>query len=95
MGLAGPALAQSKGIILGLHDLQGQLPPEAANFCSARGLAKVLEAWAKGRPAEADTPLLAWIAEVLPDWRGDVAPTLERIRKPTARTPGRGPGSAR
>jgi len=85
MAQAEPALAQAKGMILGLHDLKRQLPPDAEDYCSGRGLREVLEAWVRGRPAAADAPLLAWVGEVLPDWRGDVAPTLARLRQPAGR----------
>ena len=80
MGLEAPALAQVKGMILGLHDLKGQLPPDAGDFCSGRGLREVLGAWVQGRPAAADAPFLAWVGEVLPDWRGDLEPKLRQLR---------------
>jgi hypothetical protein len=84
MGQADPALAQVKGMILGLHNLKGQLPPDAEDYPSDSGLYEVLETWVEGRPVVADKPLLAWVAEVLPDWRQDVAENLEHIRKRAA-----------
>jgi hypothetical protein len=81
MGQADSALAQVKGMILGLHNLKGQLPPDAEDYPSESGLYEVLETWVEGRPVLADKPVLAWVAEVLPDWRGDVEKNLEHIRK--------------
>ncbi len=85
MGQAQPALAHIKGIILGLHNLKGQLPPDAEDYPSDSGLYEALETWVQGRPVEADEALLAWVGEALPDWSGKVGPTLEHIRKRPAR----------
>jgi hypothetical protein len=81
MGQAEPALVHLKGIILGLHNLKGQLPPDAEDYPSDSGLYEVLETWVQGRPVEADEALLAWVGEALPDWGEKVGPTLEHIRK--------------
>ena len=86
MGQAEPALAQIKGMILGLHNIKGQLPPNAEDYPGDSGLYEVLEAWAQGRPVAADEALLAWVGEALPDWREEVGPTLEHIRKRLTRS---------
>ena len=85
MGQAEPALAQIKGLILGLHNLQGQLPSDAEAYPSGSGLYEVLEAWIQGRPVEADEALLAWVGEALPAWGGEVLSTLEHLRKSPVR----------
>ena len=81
MGQKEPALAQIKGIILGLHNLKGELPPDAEDYPADSGLYEVLETWAQARPAEADRALLTWVGETLPAWIEEVGPSLEHIRK--------------
>jgi hypothetical protein len=86
MGLLEPALAQVKGMILGLHGLKGRLPDDAEEYPSDSGIYEVLEAWVQGQSVRADASLLAWVGEVLPDWRAKVEPALEHLRKSTAKS---------
>jgi hypothetical protein len=84
MGMGVPALAQVKGILLGFHNLKGELPPDAEDYTTECGIYEVLEAWADGRPAKADAALLAWVSEAIPEWLEDIEQNLAAIRKRSA-----------
>ncbi len=85
MGQMQPALDQVKGLLLGLHRLQGHLPPDAEDYPSESGAYAVLEAWAAKGPAGEDQTLLGWIKDALPEWAGHLerlwGPIRERARK--------------
>jgi len=68
------ALAQVKGLLLGLYRLKGELPPDAEDFPSESGAFCVLDTWAKKAPANSDPSLVAWIEKELPDWASHLEP---------------------
>jgi hypothetical protein len=84
MGLGAPALEQVKGILLGFHNLKGELPPDAEEYATGSGIYEVLETWAEGRPSKADPPLLAWAGETIPAWLENIEQDLAAIRKRSA-----------
>jgi hypothetical protein len=84
MGLGVPALEQVKGILLGFHNLKGELPPDAEEYTTESGIYEILDIWADGRPAKADPPLLTWVRETIPDWLENVEQDLAAIRKRSA-----------
>lgn len=87
MGLAEPALAQVKGMLLGLHQAKATLPPDAEEYPAESGAFSVLEAWVRHTPAEADPQLMAWIAKELPDWAAHLENTKVLLRKPAGKAP--------
>jgi hypothetical protein len=86
MGQMDPALAQVKGLLLGLYRLEAELPPEAEDFPSKAGAFRVLEAWAKKAPEELDQSMADWFRLEAPvDWSSHLATLwrglLVRFRK--------------
>ena len=87
MGQLKDALAQVKGLLLGLYRLETKLPPEAEDFPSKAGAFCVLEAWAKKAPEELDSAMADWFqCEAPVDWSSDLATLWRglrvRFRKP-------------
>lgn len=81
MGLMQPALDQVKGMLLGLHRIQGHLPLDAQDYPSESGAYVVLESWAVKGPVGEDQALLGWIKEALPEWVGHLESVWGPIRE--------------
>lgn len=81
MDLGEPALAQVKGMLLGLSRLKGKLPPDAEEYPSESGAHAVLEGWAKWAPPGDDPSLMQWIRQELPEWAAHLERLWGRIRE--------------
>jgi hypothetical protein len=87
MGQMEAALAQVKGLLLGLYRLEAELPPDAEDFPSETGAFRVLEAWVKNAPKEMDPALAEWLRFEGPvDWSSHLETLWRglqvRFRKP-------------
>lgn len=69
MGKIESALAQVKGLLLGLSRLKAELPEDAQEYPAESGAFNVLQAWAKSAPAGSEPALVDWMHQGLPaDW---------------------------
>lgn len=70
LGQEAAALAQAQGMLLGLHRVTGELPPDAEDYPSETAAYRVLKAWGETHPKAFKDPLLVWMAQALPEWAG-------------------------
>lgn len=76
MGQMEPALAQVKGLLLGLSRLRDELPEDAREYPSESGAFAVLQTWAKTAPTGSEPGLVEWMHQELP---GDWGSHMERV----------------
>jgi hypothetical protein len=81
------ALAQVKGLLLGLSRLKDELPEDAQDYPSESAAFTVLESWAKKAPADSESALVEWMHQELPaNWASHMERLWRDLRHRTGKS---------